>query len=252
LKKSLLTAPAMSFSGIVTRSRQVPMKVLGGLLLASLSLSASPAQAFPGDDCPNDVVVGGVVVATSGTFENFADGLTTGSGLADCGAGDKNAQIVGVPSGGGLFSPPWSGLDPGDTFSIEELDPLTYLVTVTFNEDSPGGNLPFDFSVFPASTPRVLESVTLATTGTVPGTTLSSMQLTSSPITPGSGTTAFVPNTKTADISLTWNATATAGSSIQLTFVQAATPVPAPLPILGGGIAFAYSRRLRARIRQTV
>jgi hypothetical protein len=66
--------------------------------------------------------------------------------------------------------------------------------------------------------------------------------------------TSFSPNPKSVEVALEWYTTGSATlSDITSTFTQTATPVtnqvPAPLPLLGAGAAFGFSRRLRSRIK---
>jgi len=66
--------------------------------------------------------------------------------------------------------------------------------------------------------------------------------------------TSFNPNPNSVEVALEWYTTGNATlSDITSSFTQTASPVtnqvPAPLPLLGAGAAFGFSRRLRRRIK---
>jgi hypothetical protein len=89
-------------------------------------------------------------------------------------------------------------------------------------------------------------------------TTITSSSLTG-PITAASGSNpsgfvAFKPGVTSASFKQSFSATGVASvSSLGISFLQQTPPseVPGPLPLLGAGAAFAFSRKMRRRIRQT-
>lgn len=102
-----------------------------------------------------------------------------------------------------------------------------------------------------------LVSFVAGTTGTPPnappsvsvvGEDLLSNVILPSSVYSGSNSTSvsFLPGNKTAKILYSWNF---AGGQSLATISSEVSSVPGPLPILGGGVAFAFSRRLRQRIK---
>lgn len=118
------------------------------------------------------------------------------------------------------------------------------------------GSLSYDLSYLG---PYSLVSFVAGTTGlpslAPPGVTVEGQDLLSNVVLPSSfysgstsSTVSFLPGTKTARILYSWNFVS--GQTLA-SITSEVSAVPGPLPILGGGVAFAFSRRLRKRIKAT-
>ena len=181
----------------------------------------------------------------AGDFECFLSQLSTCSGLV----GDKNftgfsltgftaragdkitvTEYEGVWSVQTLFSPSTTGTVNGT---------LKYNVAITgtpftFNTASVnvnGANGPI------AGNPQVTSTIT----GITPAFTADAVS--APPV------KTFANNTKT--IAVSQNFTASAGRRLSAFTTDFTQNVPAPLPLLGAGAAFGFSRRLRSRIKNS-
>lgn len=101
-----------------------------------------------------------------------------------------------------------------------------------------------------SSTSSIFDPVPPAGTFVVDGLAPSSPAAAIAPSIGGGGVATYNASNITSDtFSLTLNVTAGLVETVSSTVAQQ-VPVPGPLPILGAGAAFAFSRRLRKRIKQ--
>ncbi len=175
--------------------------------------------------------------------------------IASCTIGDKTLNgfsFLGDINGNPAAN---NGFDPEDTITFKLLDTGEHQIILDFtkgaNQFATGaGTFNYDISVINSS-PNVLDTATLNFVN--PSTDgIQKSSNTFSTLTTDGSTASFVAGTKTASITDSWTAAAapTTGS-ITNTYVQRSTiQVPGPLPVLGAGVAFAYSRKLRKRINR--
>lgn len=219
-----------------------PRSVLGSAATATVLAIVSPGQASALD------------------FASCSPGVA--GSCTSLTAGDKKIERFSFLN----FTP-----SVGDTISIQELIAsstyqIQYNLAPSIQGNTTPGLLPtFSYTLSVLSLDQVLDTVKANITGnttTPPGffsTTIfgggASSTANSAPPGPNPGpVSSFVGDLTT--VFLTQNLTATGGDLTTISSVGAVvdqrTKVPGPLPLLGAGTAFAFSRKLRVRIRQSV
>lgn len=157
------------------------------------------------------------------TFSGFNLAGFTGTGTISI------SEYLGVWTVQTLFNPATTGTVNGTLmYNIAITDPVATFDTVAVNVNGSGG--------VTASNPKV--------TSTISGV-IGSPFTTSAISAPDLKT--FVSGTKTTAVSQ--NFTASGGRRLSAFTTEFTQKVPAPLPLLGAGAAFGFSRRLRSRIK---
>ena len=156
----------------------------------------------------------------------------------------------------------------GDVVDTDELNFTSFLqvhqVSLNFIDKdgtpSQGGSFKYDIAVN-SGTDKIASVAVDADCGPVASGVNCTRSLTTnaamtfSPVTLTNNLASFTPAVSSTTTTSTW-ATLAAGdyiNSISDKYTQVAAPVdtvPGPLPILGAGMAFGYSRRLRARLKK--
>jgi hypothetical protein len=233
-------------------SRSVFKRVgLAALVAASLSTAlTAPAQAqvFEEGDGPG-VVCNGLGTKLFSTTDPYS-----------CRAGDKLYSEFTILHGSGSFN--------GSAFSIADDDPDH---TIGFTGSFDASNSPFQFSYrmqivgTGVGTRQFHQIKTAASSTATPGPNTWSKTLSAVPVTsPGSvvstdvspggvsGIATFGSGVTDVIFTSTLNVTAGRVTIFSDTATQKdLTKVPGPLPILGAGMAFGFSRKLRKRIGVT-
>ncbi len=181
----------------------------------------------------------------AGDFECFLSSLATCGGLI----GDKN--FTG-------FSLTGFTARPGDKISVTEYDGVWSVQTLFTPQTTGTVNGTLKYNVAITGTPFTFNTASVsvngsngpisgnpAVTSTITGITPAfTADVLSSP-----AVRTFANNTKT--IAVSQNFTASAGRRLSAFTTDFTQNVPAPLPLLGAGAAFGFSRRLRSRIKNS-
>ena len=225
-------------------------------LSAGVALASSPANAGPATPttaCPT--------TATS---------LTTflASGF-ECTVGDKNFSNFTYNISNPAMGPTAAGINTSVTTTASG-----NFYTVLFQANSPGswmgstaspttGTLGFTVTVNSLST-DLITSITGAVNSSIPGSTYTWNTTSSGSVAPPAtcqGTESInsctgigsnppplsLPGVTSTVVSTSFTTGTDGVQSVQNTIIQ--SPVPGPLPILGAGAAFGFSRKLRTRIK---
>ena len=214
-----------------------------GFSAAALLAFSTPAQAqYTGCGTSN----------SSGTLADFATFLAANSG--QCAIGDKTYS--------GFNTGAWGSFPSDTTISISEsgVDGLTHSLVFSSAMGFNGSSYQFDYTVAlngtaapntefanwrPASTSSLVSpDYTVDTSATNPSVTINRDETSGlSPL------TNFTAGTTSSNFSVAIATVSGADGPQQLTQTLSQTVVPGPLPILGAGAAFGFSRKLRNRIK---
>jgi len=224
-----------------------------GLLGAAISgLSAGSAQADQSKRC------------TFGTYTDsnptcLADSPTAGWTLGDKIFTMTDFGTLGAPNTSGLLSFIWNDFPPAANV-VSPNDIYNVLVDFVPSVAPPAtGNYAYTLAIVP---PYLAQGYTFNTveldvnhSGTGQVVTKVVTNLPGSPLISTNGVPAgpsiFNPNTTSIAVTDSWVSASNTGriSSISNVFTQQQTTVPGPLPLLGAGAAFGFSRRIRSRIK---
>ena len=167
----------------------------------------------------------------------------------------------------------FSGMSANDTFSLFQGGPNNEVHSMSVQGGSNGGyftpgSYGFDYKVTVWQGNQAIQTYSTGATTNVPGvgwekdliSTGSPTSATATNNTPGgtSQSSTFSPLVTSADFTTALTVSAGIGVTqwtdalIQTVNTPPTSGVPAPLPLLGASAAFAYSRRLRQRVRKSV
>jgi hypothetical protein len=183
----------------------------------------------------------------AGDFECFLSSLATCSGLV----GDKN--FTG-------FSLTGFTARAGDKISVTEYEGVWSVQTIFSPQTTGNVNGTLNYNVAITGTPFTFATAAVnvnGSNGITAGNPKVISTMTGIPLVPSFTADAVSPptvrtfanNTKT--IAVSQNFTASGGRRLSAFTTDFTQNVPAPLPLLGAGAAFGFSRRLRSRIKNS-
>lgn len=243
---------AYCVGSLTANSGRLGKASLGRLTQSHQNMTRSPLRTA----LRSAAVLGFATLAIGGEAQAVTVGFLRANPTHTITVGDKTVSNISF------------GGDVVDTDEFNFTNPLggsNYQVAMNFvNADgnpSVSGSMTYDIAVT-SGTDKIATVAVDADCGPVSSaagnctrslTTTASMNFT--PVTLANNLASFTPAVTSTTTTSTWAAVGTGSyiNAVSDKYTQIAAPVdavPGPLPILGAGLAFGYSRRLRARLKK--